>query len=82
MRRDAPDVCQVNVPASTIESARAAISGYYAFTGRAGWGAPLSDPSEIADTVAMYQEFGADELVLYCYAEDPDQIEMLSDLAH
>lgn len=43
-------------------------------------GAPISDPAEIKDTVAAYQEFGADELVLYCYSPDLAQIEMLSDL--
>jgi len=73
-------VCQVNVaagPPSTVDRARQVLSDYYAFTDR-GWGAPLSDPAEIADTVAAYREFGADELVLYCWADDPDQIETLA----
>ncbi|WP_405059344.1 LLM class flavin-dependent oxidoreductase [Kribbella sp. NBC_01505] len=76
-------VCQINVaigPATTTEFARSAIADYYAFTGKPGWGAPISDPAEIKDTVAAYQEFGADELVLYCYSPDLAQIEMLSDL--
>jgi alkanesulfonate monooxygenase SsuD/methylene tetrahydromethanopterin reductase-like flavin-dependent oxidoreductase (luciferase family) len=74
-------VCQVNVATpACAERARAAIAEYYAFTGRPGWGAPITDPVEIADTVAAYRAFGADELVLYCYANDPDQIGELADL--
>jgi alkanesulfonate monooxygenase SsuD/methylene tetrahydromethanopterin reductase-like flavin-dependent oxidoreductase (luciferase family) len=73
-------VCQVNVATpACAERARAAIAGYYAFTGRPGWGAPVTGPAELADTVAAYREFGADELVLYCYADDPDQIGELAD---
>ncbi|GAA0225248.1 LLM class flavin-dependent oxidoreductase [Cryptosporangium japonicum] len=75
-------VCQINVAAApSVEHARRAIADYYAFTGRDDWGAPLSDPAEIADTVAAYREFGADELVLYCYGEDPAQIDALADVA-
>lgn len=78
-------VCQINVAvgsAATIDQARRAIAAYYAFTGRPGWGEPLSDPAQIADTVAAYREFGADELVLYCYAEDPKQIDVLAGIVH
>lgn len=74
-------VCQINVAAAgpaSVARANRAVADYYAFTGRAGWGAPLSDPAEIADTVAAYRDFGADELVLYCYGDDPDQIEDLA----
>jgi alkanesulfonate monooxygenase SsuD/methylene tetrahydromethanopterin reductase-like flavin-dependent oxidoreductase (luciferase family) len=76
-------VCQVNVAAGgpeTIERARRAVAGYYAFTGRPGWGEPLSDPAEIADAVAAYSEFGADELVLYCYGPDPEQVGALAEI--
>jgi alkanesulfonate monooxygenase SsuD/methylene tetrahydromethanopterin reductase-like flavin-dependent oxidoreductase (luciferase family) len=74
-------VCQLNVAAGGAEvvaQASRAVADYYAFTGRPGWGAPLSDPAEIADTVAAYRELGADELILYCYGEDPAQIEDLA----
>lgn len=77
-------VCQVNVAVGapeTVERARRAVADYYAFTGKPGWGEPLSDPVEIADTVAAYREFGADELVLYCYADDPTQVEALAAIA-
>lgn len=47
------------------------------------WGRapPSSDPREIADAVAAYRELGADELVFYCYADDPGQVEDLAALA-
>ena len=78
-------VCQINVAvgsSGTVERARRAIADYYAFTGRPGWGEPLSDPAEIADAVTEYREFGADELVLYCYADDPGQVEELAAITH
>ncbi|HEX5202358.1 MAG TPA: LLM class flavin-dependent oxidoreductase [Actinoplanes sp.] len=74
-------VCQVNVaagPPETVERARRAAAGYYAFTGREGWGEPLSDPGRIAAAVAEYRELGADEVVLYCYGDDPRQVERLA----
>jgi alkanesulfonate monooxygenase SsuD/methylene tetrahydromethanopterin reductase-like flavin-dependent oxidoreductase (luciferase family) len=73
-------VCQVNAaigPPETVARARHAIADYYAFTGRP-WGEPISDAFELADTVAAYREFGADELVLYCYADDVAQVEALA----
>lgn len=78
-------VCQVNVavgPPATVERARAAIADYYAFTGRPGFGEPLTGRAQIADAVSAYREFGADELVLYCYADDPRQVETLSAIVH
>ncbi|MFF5294842.1 LLM class flavin-dependent oxidoreductase [Paractinoplanes globisporus] len=76
-------VCQVNVAAgspSTIAEARAAVAGYYAFTGRPGWGAPLTTSAEIASAVAEYRELGADEVVLYCYGDDPGQVGTLAEI--
>lgn len=76
-------VCQVNVATPAhAERARAAVAEYYAFTGRPGWGAPLTDLAEISGTVAAYRDFGADELVLYCYADDPGQIAELATACH
>ncbi|GAA2539769.1 LLM class flavin-dependent oxidoreductase [Winogradskya consettensis] len=76
-------VCQVNVAvgsAETVERARRAIGGYYAFTGRTDWGEPLSDPAQITDVVAAYRDFGADELIMYCYGDDPAQVDELYEL--
>jgi alkanesulfonate monooxygenase SsuD/methylene tetrahydromethanopterin reductase-like flavin-dependent oxidoreductase (luciferase family) len=69
-------VCQMNVAVGspeTIAEARRAIAGYYAFTGRDDWGAPLTEPAQIAEAVAGYAGLGADEVVFYCYAADPAQ---------
>ena len=57
--------------------ARSAIAAYY---GRDDWGIPISDPNELLDTVAAYRDFGADELVLYCYANDPSQLSTLANV--
>ena len=56
-------------------TARPAIAAYY---GRDDWGAPITDAHELIDTVSAYQAFGADELVLYCYAGDPSQVDTLA----
>ncbi|MFI5910874.1 LLM class flavin-dependent oxidoreductase [Dactylosporangium sp. NPDC051541] len=75
-------VCQINAATpATADRAQAAAASYYAFTGREGWGAPISAPTQLADTVAAYAAFGADELILYCYADHPDQVETLANTA-
>jgi alkanesulfonate monooxygenase SsuD/methylene tetrahydromethanopterin reductase-like flavin-dependent oxidoreductase (luciferase family) len=69
-------VGQVNVGLGVASApARAAISAYY---GRDDWGTPISDRYELIDTVAAYRDLGADELVLYCYADDPSQVDDLA----
>jgi alkanesulfonate monooxygenase SsuD/methylene tetrahydromethanopterin reductase-like flavin-dependent oxidoreductase (luciferase family) len=76
-------VCQTNAaigPGGTFDQASRAIADYYAFTGRQGWGAPISDPGQLADTVRAYAELGADEVVLYCWGPDPDQLDRLAAL--
>ncbi|GAA1635961.1 LLM class flavin-dependent oxidoreductase [Actinoplanes couchii] len=77
-------VCQINVaigPASVIDRARQAIGSYYAFVDRPDHRpGPITDPVRLAETVAAYREFGADELMLYCWADDPHQVEALAPL--
>ncbi|MFI5892916.1 hypothetical protein ACIA5D_22670 [Actinoplanes sp. NPDC051513] len=34
----------------------------------------------VAGAVAEYRELGADEVVLYCYGDDPGQVEVLAAL--
>ena len=84
-RRGRPRVvCQVNVAVGdtrTLDAAGAAIADYYAFTGRQGWGSPITDPDKITETIDGYRALGVDELVLYCYSDNADQIEELADLA-
>jgi alkanesulfonate monooxygenase SsuD/methylene tetrahydromethanopterin reductase-like flavin-dependent oxidoreductase (luciferase family) len=69
-------VCQVNVAlGAAFMPARSAIAAYY---GRDDWGTPIADPSELSDTVCAYRDFGADELILHCYADDPSQVDTLA----
>jgi alkanesulfonate monooxygenase SsuD/methylene tetrahydromethanopterin reductase-like flavin-dependent oxidoreductase (luciferase family) len=71
-------VCQVNVALGrAFAPARSAIAAYY---GRDDWGVPIADPNELVDTVAAYRTFGADELVLYHYADDPSQVDTIAEL--
>ncbi|MEV8512263.1 LLM class flavin-dependent oxidoreductase [Dactylosporangium sp. NPDC051484] len=74
-------VCQINVAvgtAETVRQARRAVAEYYAFTGRPGWGQPLTEPGQITEAIAAYRELGADEVVFYCYADNPAQIDELA----
>ncbi|MCY1139060.1 F420-dependent oxidoreductase [Actinoplanes sp. Pm04-4] len=69
-------VGQVNVALGEAATpARRALAAYY---GREDWGIPITDPGELADTVAAYRALGADELVLYCWAGDPAQVDVLA----
>jgi alkanesulfonate monooxygenase SsuD/methylene tetrahydromethanopterin reductase-like flavin-dependent oxidoreductase (luciferase family) len=78
-------VAQVNAALGSqdvIDDARAAIAGYYAFTGDPG---PVVDglltgPDQIRAAVAQLADLGADEVMLYCWARDPGQVERIGDL--
>ncbi|MCX0274199.1 LLM class flavin-dependent oxidoreductase [Nocardia zapadnayensis] len=78
-------VAQVNValgPPSVVDEARAAIGAYYDFTDWAenvvsGMG---TTPDEIRAAIRQFTDLGADEVMLYCYGTDPDQVDRLADL--
>lgn len=77
-------VAQVNValgPQSTVEQARRTIRSYYDFTGRADHVANglLTTPQEIRDAAAAFAGIGADEVILYCWSSDIDQVDRLAD---
>ncbi|WP_055700366.1 LLM class flavin-dependent oxidoreductase [Streptomyces silaceus] len=77
-------VAQVNValgPAATVEQARRNLLAYYAFTGRADHMADglLSTPEAIREAVHGFLGIGADEVMLYCWSSDADQIDRLAD---
>jgi alkanesulfonate monooxygenase SsuD/methylene tetrahydromethanopterin reductase-like flavin-dependent oxidoreductase (luciferase family) len=77
-------VAQVNAalgPPETVEAARTAIAGYYAFTGRADHmvDAMATTPAAVADAVKAFADLGIDELVFYCWATDPDQVDRLAE---
>ncbi|WP_018654128.1 LLM class flavin-dependent oxidoreductase [Actinomadura flavalba] len=78
-------VAQVNValgPDDVAAEAHRAMHAYYAFTGMpdrmtAGL---LTTPAQIRAAISAFADLGADELMLYCYALDPDQPARLADL--
>ncbi|HUR07157.1 MAG TPA: LLM class flavin-dependent oxidoreductase [Nonomuraea sp.] len=77
-------VAQVNValgPDAVLAEARQEMGGYYAFTGRAEHmlDGLLTTPARIRDAVTAFTGIGADEVMLYCWAADPDQIHRLAD---
>jgi alkanesulfonate monooxygenase SsuD/methylene tetrahydromethanopterin reductase-like flavin-dependent oxidoreductase (luciferase family) len=78
-------VAQVNValgPQDVIDDARGALAGYYAFTGDpdAAVDGLLTGPGSIRASVAQLAELGADEVMLYCWARDPEQVDRIGDL--
>ncbi|MGW4319696.1 LLM class flavin-dependent oxidoreductase [Streptomyces sp. NPDC004684] len=78
-------VAQVNVALGTddvIHEARTAMHAYYAFTGMAARmvAGMLTTPAEIRDAITAFADLGADEVMLYCYGLDPDQVDRLADV--
>lgn len=67
-------VCQVNVALG--EQARRNITDYYQFSDHAAHA--YDEVARIAEVVAQFREFGADELILYCWGDDPGQAETLA----
>lgn len=78
-------VAQVNIalgPPDVIDDARGRMHAYYAFTGTADrmLAGLLTTPAEIRAALAAFADLGADEVVLYCYGIDPDQVDRLADV--
>jgi alkanesulfonate monooxygenase SsuD/methylene tetrahydromethanopterin reductase-like flavin-dependent oxidoreductase (luciferase family) len=77
-------VAQVNVavgPREVTEQARQALSAYYQFSPGVQHkiDGMLSSPSQIRDALDTLAGFGADEVVLYCWSHDVDQVERIAD---
>ncbi|MEV1171949.1 LLM class flavin-dependent oxidoreductase [Nonomuraea sp. NPDC049784] len=77
-------VTQVNValgPEDVVAEARTAMGAYYEFTGMADRmvSGMLTTPGEIRQAIAQYADLGADEVMLYCYGRDPNQVDRLAD---
>jgi alkanesulfonate monooxygenase SsuD/methylene tetrahydromethanopterin reductase-like flavin-dependent oxidoreductase (luciferase family) len=66
---------------SVVADACANLLRYYAFTGRAEYMSEglLTTPDAIRAAVAGYAGIGADEVILYCWAADPDQVGRLAE---
>ncbi|WP_067890381.1 LLM class flavin-dependent oxidoreductase [Nocardia vaccinii] len=77
-------VAQLNAvlgPQPLIDQARGAILDYYEFSGRADYMADgmLTTPEQIRSAIRQFEDLGADEVMLYCYGTDPDQVDRLAD---
>ncbi|MEV5978628.1 LLM class flavin-dependent oxidoreductase [Streptomyces sp. NPDC052114] len=77
-------VAQVNTalgPPATVERARRNLLDYYAFSGRADHMADglLTTPDTLRRAVHDFIGIGADEVMLYCWSSDVDQIDRLAD---
>ncbi|MFI6214610.1 LLM class flavin-dependent oxidoreductase [Nocardia brasiliensis] len=78
-------VAQVNVALGDrhlIDAARAAMGAYYEFSGRADYmvDGMLTTPDDIRSAIKQFADLGADEVMLYCYGDDADQIDRLADV--
>ncbi|MFI9048178.1 LLM class flavin-dependent oxidoreductase [Streptomyces sp. NPDC053427] len=78
-------VAQANAALGTdaiAADARENIRSYYEFSGRADHVADglLTTPAQIRNAVSAFTDIGADEVMLYCWSSDPDQIERLADV--
>jgi alkanesulfonate monooxygenase SsuD/methylene tetrahydromethanopterin reductase-like flavin-dependent oxidoreductase (luciferase family) len=77
-------VAQANVvlgPEPVQAAARDALRGYYGANEHLPWilDGLRTTPAQVRATVAGYHAVGADEVMLYCWAADPDQVERLGD---
>ncbi|MYT14442.1 Flavin-dependent oxidoreductase, luciferase family (includes alkanesulfonate monooxygenase SsuD and methylene tetrahydromethanopterin reductase) [Streptomyces sp. SceaMP-e96] len=76
-------VAQVNAalgPQLTLDRARAELRAYYAphsYTDHVVNGL-LTSGDQIREAVAAFRAIGADEVMLYCWSPDPDQVERLA----
>ncbi|MEU8681744.1 LLM class flavin-dependent oxidoreductase [Streptomyces sp. NPDC048611] len=76
-------LAQVNAalgPQPTLDRARAELRAYYApdsYTDHVVNGL-LTSGQQIREAVAAFRAIGADEVMLYCWSPDPDQVERLA----
>ncbi|MEU8379727.1 LLM class flavin-dependent oxidoreductase [Streptosporangium sp. NPDC048865] len=76
-------VAQVNValgPEDTVRDATEEITAYYGFLGDTTRVVEnmLTTPERIHDAIAAFADLGADEVMLYCWARDADQVDRLA----
>ncbi|BDH14078.1 MULTISPECIES: LLM class flavin-dependent oxidoreductase [Streptomyces] len=78
-------LAQVNValgPEPTLDRAREELRAYYqpsSYTDHVVKGL-LTTGAQIREAVAAFRAIGADEVMLYCWSPDPDQVERLADV--
>jgi alkanesulfonate monooxygenase SsuD/methylene tetrahydromethanopterin reductase-like flavin-dependent oxidoreductase (luciferase family) len=79
-------VAQANAalgPEAVIDEARRNIRGYYEFSGVADRIADglLTTPEQVREAVTAFTGIGADEVMLYCWSSDVDQVDRLAEAA-
>ena len=69
-------------PDTTAAEAQRNLRRYYAFTGRADEMASglLTTSQQIRDAISAFDDIGADEVMLYCWSTDPDQVGRIGDV--
>jgi alkanesulfonate monooxygenase SsuD/methylene tetrahydromethanopterin reductase-like flavin-dependent oxidoreductase (luciferase family) len=77
-------VAQLNVALGAddvVTDAQRTIRSYYAFTEYADQiaGSLCTTSGGLRDAVAAFGDIGADEVMLYCWASDPDQVDRVAD---
>ncbi|MCQ4042093.1 LLM class flavin-dependent oxidoreductase [Streptantibioticus rubrisoli] len=78
-------VAQVNAalgPDAVVAEARESITAYYGFAGSdyRPVDSMLTTPTQIREALTGFADIGADEVMLYCWAADPDQVNRLAEL--
>lgn len=58
------------------------MGAYYEFTGMAEKmvSGMFTTPGEIRHAIAQFADLGADEVMLYCYSRDADQVDRLAEV--
>jgi alkanesulfonate monooxygenase SsuD/methylene tetrahydromethanopterin reductase-like flavin-dependent oxidoreductase (luciferase family) len=77
-------VGQVNValgPEDVVEEARQAIGAYYASLAGTYDVRMVTTADQIRGAIIGLADLGADEVMLYCWARDPNQVDRLADIA-
>jgi alkanesulfonate monooxygenase SsuD/methylene tetrahydromethanopterin reductase-like flavin-dependent oxidoreductase (luciferase family) len=74
-------VAQVNVATeSTVDETRKNIIAYYGEHAAYVVDRVLVTPSQIRSAIAAFGDLGADEVMLYCWSPDPDQVGRIADI--
>jgi alkanesulfonate monooxygenase SsuD/methylene tetrahydromethanopterin reductase-like flavin-dependent oxidoreductase (luciferase family) len=69
-------------PEETTTRALETVESYFRFPEGPGQmpGSLLTTPEEIRSAMARSKDLGADEIVLYCWVDDPEQVDRLADV--
>ncbi|HJP73860.1 MAG TPA: LLM class flavin-dependent oxidoreductase [Pseudonocardiaceae bacterium] len=78
-------VGQVNValgPDEVVDDGFRTLRAYYGFNDQvdAVIAHTLTKPAQIRDAIGAFGDLGVDEVMLYCWADDPDQVDRLAEL--